>query len=86
MMRQGGSVGTMTEREWPMVEQLMANISNATSEEEARLQLEKVKAKLMNIQTEADRVYQGEWANTQFAQEQPSAPATKKRYQIISAE
>ena len=92
MMRQGGSVGTMTEREWPMVEQLMANISNSTSEEEARFQFEKVKAKLKSIQSEADRLYRGEWSGTPYTQAQgqmptaPAAPASGKRYQIISAE
>lgn len=69
MMRQGGSIGMMTEREWPMVEQLMASINNTISEEDARMQMEKVKAKLKNIQNEAARIYQMEWQGTPFQQQ-----------------
>jgi len=95
MMRSGGSIGQMTEREWPMVEQLMANIDNSLSEDEARFQLEKVKAKLKNIQEQADQINQQEWGNTQFAHPMrtdragvaPQAPAApSKRYQILGVE
>jgi hypothetical protein len=102
MMRQGGSVGTMTEREWPMVEQLMANITNSISEDEAKFQFEKVKAKLQSIQNEAERLHQLEWANTPYSQPMQTSPkdfkpsaapgnqipmgGVQKKYQIISVE
>lgn len=92
MMRAGGSVGTMTEREWPMVEQLMANITNSMSEEEARLQLAKAKAKMESIQNEAARLYQLEWGNTPYSQQMRTTPGGAppagdgKRYKILSVE
>lgn len=97
MMRQGGSIGQMTEREWPMVEQLMANLSHNASEEEAKIQLEKVKAKIADIQSKAEALQTQEWGNTPFTQPMRTgrgtqqAPQTQsappaKRYKIVGVE
>lgn len=75
MMRSGGSIGMMTEREWPIVEQMVANISPTLSEKEAAFQLAKVKTYMQNIAKKANESYQSEWGNSQFAGKQ--APQLK---------
>jgi len=66
MMRQGGSIGQMTEKEWPIVEQAISSISPAMSEEEAALQLAKIKTYMDNMVQKAQDVYSTEWGGTQF--------------------
>jgi hypothetical protein len=84
MMRSGGSIGAMTEREWPIVEQMMAGISPVLSETEAAFQLAKVKTKMQQIRSSAQEDYDTSWRNTQFGAQgtaaSPAAPgATIKR-------
>lgn len=66
IMRSGGSIGQMTEREWPIVEQAISNIDPRMSEDEARSEFEKVKIYLNNLKTNANSVYQEGWGQTQF--------------------
>lgn len=66
MMRSGGSIGAMTEREWPIVEQMMAIISPVLSEPEAAFQLAKIKTKMQQIRNSAQEDFEGSWKNTQF--------------------
>lgn len=66
LMRSGGSIGAMTEREWPIVESMIANISPMLSEEEAAFQLAKVKTRMDQLVKNAQEAYQTEWGNTQF--------------------
>ncbi len=73
MMRSGGSIGAMTEREWPIVEQMMAGISPVLSEMEAAFQLAKVKTKMQQIRGSAQEDYDTSWRNTQFGAQGPAA-------------
>lgn len=73
MMRSGGSIGAMTEREWPIVEQMMAGISPVLSEMEAAFQLAKVKTKMQQIRGSAQDDYDTSWRNTQFGAQGPTA-------------
>ena len=76
MMRSGGSIGAMTEREWPIVEQMMAGISPVLSEMEAAFQLAKVKTKMQQIRVSAQEDYDTSWRNTQFGAQGPAAGPT----------
>lgn len=73
MMRSGGSIGAMTEREWPIVEQMMAGISPVLSEMEAAFQLAKVKTKMQQIRVSAQEDYDTSWRNKQFGAQGPTA-------------
>lgn len=67
MMRSGGSIGQMTEKEWPIVERMISNISPMLSEPEAAFQLAKVKTRMDEIAKTANRQFSDSWMNTQFA-------------------
>lgn len=66
MMRQGGSIGQMTEKEWPIVEQMIASIDPVLSESEARNIFESVKARFQHIKESARDTYDSQWGQTQY--------------------
>jgi hypothetical protein len=66
MIRSGGGIGTMTEKEWPIVEQMIASISPKMSEKEAREALMGVRSYLEKIRDNAKEIYSTEWGSTQY--------------------
>jgi hypothetical protein len=74
LVRQGGSIGQMTEREWPIVESMVANINpTKLGKEETKNQIDKVVAKMEQMFRNAERQHQeqfGEYAPTAA----PNAP------------
>lgn len=66
MMRAGGSIGQMTEKEWPIVRGMLATITPNLDEKDAMDTLRKVQGILGQIKSNAQNVYNTEWANTQF--------------------
>lgn len=54
MIRQGGSIGQMTEKEWPIVEQMVANIDPAAGEQFVKEQIDKVIEKIKEFKTTTD--------------------------------
>ena len=74
LMRSGGSIGAMTEREWPIVEAMIANISPMLSEEEAAFQLAKVKTRMDQMAKNAQEAYSTEWGSTQFGRKGGAKP------------
>lgn len=79
LMRSGGSIGQITEREWPIIEGMIGALSPEMSEEEARRQFTKIKTYMENIRNNARNAYDAEWGETQYhkgAKKPPSPPAT----------
>ena len=66
MIRGGGSIGQMTEREWPIVESMIARIDPTLSEDQARGELQKIRAYLERIRNTSKDVYETEWNQTQY--------------------
>lgn len=66
VMRSGGAIGQMTEREWPIVEQMVATLTPNMSEDEAKATLGKIKSYLMTLRDNASSTYEDTWSNTQF--------------------
>jgi len=66
LMRAGGSIGAITEREWPLLEKQIAAVTPYVSEKRARALLENVAQRLKNIQTRATETYDTQWGETQF--------------------
>ena len=62
----GGSVGAITEREWPIMERLIDNLTPTMSEEEARNSLRQIQGRLNRMQEHAKRVYGAEWSDSPF--------------------
>jgi len=66
LMRSGGSIGQMTEKEWPIVEQMLGAIDSVIGETEARAVLEQVRARIANIVADANAMYDANWSETQY--------------------
>lgn len=66
LMRSGGSIGQMTEREWPIVEQALATITPTLSEDEARAKLLEVRSLMDSFKQRAKEVYDSAWQDSQF--------------------
>lgn len=65
-IRKGGSIGAITEREWPILQNMIANITPDLSEADARIKLNEVKAKFQAIKADAKDNYDTTWGQTQF--------------------
>ena len=66
LIRSGGSIGQMTEKEWPIVEQMLGSIDSVLTVEDARIEFGKIQARINNILDNAAGIYQDEWSNTQY--------------------
>lgn len=78
LMRSGGSIGQITEREWPIIEGMIGALSPEMSEDEARLQFGKIKTYMDRIRTNAREAYDTEWGGSQYHKadkKSPSPPA-----------
>ncbi len=65
-MRQGGSIGAMTEKEWPIVQQMIAPIDPGIEEGAARKILEEVRDRFQRMKANAKDVYDTQWEGTQY--------------------
>jgi len=87
MIKSGGSVGQMTEKEWPIVRDLIGRLNPVMSENEARTVLNEIDARMTAMKQKASNVYNAEWGNTQFNRGNAGPPQAtqlpKKRYQIL---
>ena len=66
MFRAGGSIGAMTEKEWPIVESMLATITPKMDVKDARDVLEAVRAKFEALENLAAEKYNDQWKNTQY--------------------
>lgn len=75
LIRAGGSIGQITEREWPIIEGMIAKITPDMDYNEAELQVKKVRAYLKNIQDNAKDSYETQWSGTQYYKPTGKTPA-----------
>lgn len=84
LMRQGGSIGTMTEKEWPIVEQMINTISPELSEPRAREVIQEIIDRFTRMAEFAADIYDTEWNGSQFYKPLPkdssSQPQTADEY------
>ena len=59
--RASGSIRQITEREWPMLKSMIANITFQLSEDQAEKQLEKVREMFVQFALNADQKYRNTW-------------------------
>jgi hypothetical protein len=71
LIRQGGSIGQITEREWPILEAMIAGISPEMTPEAARAEFKKVRAYMNRLKDNAKDAYQTEWGDTQYFKPAP---------------
>jgi hypothetical protein len=75
LMRSGGSIGQITEREWPIIEGMIGALSPEMSEDEARLQFGKIKTYMERIRTNAREAYDTEWGGSQYHKSDKKSPS-----------
>jgi hypothetical protein len=66
LMRQGGGVGQMTEKEWPIMRDMIQSLSPTLDEQTARDTLKEINARFEKIASNTKAVYQSEWSGTQY--------------------
>jgi hypothetical protein len=66
LIRVGGSIGAMTQQEWPIVEQMIAALTPDMTAQEAETQVKKIRAYMEKIKSNAKDAYQTEWGDTQY--------------------
>ena len=77
IIRSGGAIGQMTEREWPIVEKMIDAIDPRLSEHAAREAFQNIKTYLGSIRANATTAYDTEWGETQFYKGKKTSPSTK---------
>ena len=65
-LRAGGSIGQITEAEWPIIEKQMDSITPYMGEQAARDALVNIQRRLDNIAERATEAYDMQWGDTQF--------------------
>jgi hypothetical protein len=66
LFRTGGSIGAMTEKEWPIVQNEMAALSPTMDVDDARNAMTKIASRLQGIRDNAHEIYSDTWGQTQF--------------------
>ncbi len=85
LVRSGGSIGALTEREWPMLEAQIDAIDYMLDEDAAKAAFDRVKSTFERIKNQAKDTYQTTWGETQYYKPEvlkdtsaaPAAPARK---------
>lgn len=65
-LRAGGSIGQITEAEWPIIEKQIDSITPYMGEKAARETLQAIQRRLDNIAERATEAYDMQWGDTQF--------------------
>jgi hypothetical protein len=73
--RAGGSIGAMTEKEWPIVASEIASLDGWMTEDNARNVMRNVIARMERIKKNSERVYDTTWGETQFHPKNKNAPS-----------
>ena len=66
IVRNKGGIGAMTEREWPIVQDMIDTLNPTMSADAARNVIAGIKGKLQNMAENDKSVYNGTWGQTQF--------------------
>jgi hypothetical protein len=66
IIRSGGSIGAITEKEWPIIESMIATLSPKMDVKDARDVLNEVRAKFEALENLAAEKYNDQWQGTQY--------------------
>jgi hypothetical protein len=66
LVRAGGSIGALTEKEWPILESMIATLTPRLNEKDARDVLTSVLQKFEALESLAVEKYGDQWQNTQY--------------------
>jgi hypothetical protein len=76
LMRSGGSIGQITQQEWPIIEGMIGALKPEMTKDEAKNQFTKIKTYMERIRDNAREAYDTEWGGSQYhkADKRPSSP------------
>ncbi|HJS82871.1 MAG TPA: hypothetical protein VJ742_08580 [Nitrososphaera sp.] len=77
-IRAGGSPGQITEREWPIMEQLIDSLNPLMGEENAKTVLQNIQSRLERIEGMSKETYDAEWSQTQYYKPSKSSGTPEK--------
>jgi hypothetical protein len=75
LIRQGGSIGQMTEKEWPIVSGLIGQLDPVLGEAEAIRMMNEIRGRFERIINNANELYDEQWSGTQFYKERGDSQA-----------
>jgi hypothetical protein len=77
LMRSGGSIGQITQQEWPIIEGMIGALKPEMTKDEAKNQFTKIKTYMERIRNNAREAYDTEWGGSQYhkADKRPPPPA-----------
>jgi hypothetical protein len=75
LIRQGGSIGQMTEKEWPIVSGLIGQLDPVLGEAEAIRMMNEIRGRFQRIINNANELYDEQWSGTQFYKERDRSNA-----------
>lgn len=85
VIRQGGSIGMMTEKEWPIVRGLIGQLDPVLSEAEALRMLQEIRVRFDRLINNANELYDKQWAGTQFYEERKREDAVASGKVTVTA-
>lgn len=74
IIRSGGSIGQVTEREWDMIGKQVSALDQTMSEEMARKELENIRTMLLETERREKSSYEDEWGGSQYYKQPQQAP------------
>lgn len=69
LLRQGGSIGSITQQEWPLMESIIATIDPTLGEEDARAKLGSLAGQFSASMQRVKEAWESEMSNSQYATE-----------------
>lgn len=77
IMRSGGGVGQITEREWKIMENMIDSLDPTMSENAARTVLQDISSRMNAVANQGRQKFNTEWTGSQFMQEKPASSGVK---------
>lgn len=81
-----GAIGQITEREWPILEGMIAELRPTMTEEGAREKLQEIKIFMDNLAAQAADEYETTWGRTQFFKQPKGRPAAAPESRDVLSE
>jgi hypothetical protein len=81
-----GAIGQITEREWPILEGMIAELRPTMTEEGAREKLQEIKIFMDNLAAQAGEEYETTWGRTQFFKQPKGRPAAAPATRDVMSE
>jgi len=85
LFRSGGSIGAMTEKEWPIVQDRIAALNSNMSPDEARRTLADIKSRMDRIRNITNDTYDTQWGATQYHKSELTKNSTTNIFNAADA-